>query len=207
MISSKNELHFYLMADRMMNRGYFTTSFRNIIKEWISPDYIMRFLVAMRYKDYYEHIRGCKLQRLKWTRRYRKLSLKLGFSIGSDVFGYGLLIPHWGTIVVGGTNKVGNYAVLHTSTCITDNEKIIGNALYLSSGAKITSKVILGDNISIAANSVVNKNCAGNMLLAGTPAVPLRESVPWYIRDGSRFKERIRKIEDLKKRMNIDLAE
>lgn len=46
------------------------------------------------------------------------------------------MIPHYGTIVVGGTNIIGNFAVLHTSTYITANHKIIGNGLYLSTGAK-----------------------------------------------------------------------
>ena len=198
---------FYLMADRMMNRGVFTPSFSMRVKEMLSPDYIIRFLVAMRYKSYYQQISGggviSNLKFQLWSRRYHRLSLKLGFSIGADVFGYGLMIPHWGTIVVGGSNRVGNYAVLHTSTCITDNAKVIGNALYLSSGAKITSHVILGDNVSIAANSVVNKDCPGNALLVGAPAVPKRESSSWYIRDGFRFEERVKQIEELKKRMNI----
>lgn len=207
MITNKNELRFYLMADRMMNRGVFSSSFSMRIKELLSPDFIMRFLVAMRYKSYYQHIkRGGVMNILKyqlWSRRYHRISLKLGFSIGADVFGYGLMIPHWGTIVVGGSNRIGNYAVLHTSTCITDNAKVIGNALYLSSGAKITSHVTFGDNVSIAANSVVNKDCSGNALLVGAPAVPKRESSPWYIRDGVRFEERVKQIEELKKRMNI----
>lgn len=63
----------------------------------------------------------------KW--RFFRLSRKLGFSIGYDVFDYGLVIPHYGTIVVGNTNRIGPYAVLHTSTCITDTGRRIGQAL------------------------------------------------------------------------------
>lgn len=63
----------------------------------------------------------------------------MGITIVYNVFGYGLVIPHYGTIVVGESNNIGNYAVLHTSTCISSNGKIIGNGLYLSTGAKITS--------------------------------------------------------------------
>lgn len=80
---------------------------------------------------------------------HRKLGMKLGFTIGKDVFGYGLVIPHYGTIVVGENNRCGNYCVLQTSTCISNNEKKIGNALYLATGAKITSRCILGDNVSV----------------------------------------------------------
>lgn len=68
--------------------------------------------------------------------RYKSLGIKLGFTIPINVFGYGLVIPHYGTIVVGAGNTIGNYAVLHTSTCITAGNKIIGDALYLSTGAK-----------------------------------------------------------------------
>lgn len=57
MITNKNELMFYLMADRMMNRGVFTPSFSMRVMEMLSPDYIMRFLAAMRYKSYYQQIK------------------------------------------------------------------------------------------------------------------------------------------------------
>lgn len=103
--------------------------------------------------------------------RFKKLSLKLGFSIGPNVFGYGLVIPHWGTIVVGDSNRIGNYCVLHTSTCITDNKKEIGDALYVSAGSIITSKITLGNNVSIGAKSLVNKSFNNeNILLTGSPA-------------------------------------
>lgn len=57
----------------------------------------------MRKANYYSHFSplslGVKFIYYKW--RYRKLGLKLGFSIGYKCFGYGLVIPHYGTIVVG----------------------------------------------------------------------------------------------------------
>ena len=56
------------------------------------------------------------MQRYYYKYRFRKLGMKLGFTISENVFGYGLVIPHYGTIVVGSGNRVGNYAVLHTST-------------------------------------------------------------------------------------------
>ena len=82
----------------------------------------------------------------------------LGFSIGYDSCDYSSVIPHHGTIVVGNTNKIGPYAVLHTSTCITDTGRIIGKGLSLSTGAKITAGEVLGDHITVATNSVVTKS-------------------------------------------------
>lgn len=58
MIENNMHLRFYLKADLMMNRGYFTTPFRIWLQELLSPDYIMKFLKAMRKVQYYSH---CKV--------------------------------------------------------------------------------------------------------------------------------------------------
>lgn len=130
------------------------------------------------------------------------LGERLGFSIGHDIFGYGLRIPHYGTIVVGGTNRIGNYAVLHTSICISDNGKEIGDGFYCSTGVKITSKVTLGNNISVGANSLVNKDFNENdVLIAGVPAKLVKEAKPWYVRDN--YAERINSISELKKEYGL----
>lgn len=200
-IQSKKELKFYLMADRMMNRGKFKRTFKDYVLDFIMPDYIMRYLTLMRKISYYSNRRGLEKYLCYYYKlRYNRLALKLGFSIGYNCFGYGLVIPHYGTIVVGQSNRIGNYAVLHTSTCISDNGKQIGNAFYLSTGAKVTSKIVLGDNISIGANSLVNKsNIEGNVMLAGTPARIIKTTEAWYIRDGKAYSSKIDKIESLKK--------
>lgn len=135
--------------------------------------------------------------------RYKRLGVKLGFSIGFNSLGYGAVIPHYGTIVVGGSNRLGNYVVLHTSTCISDNEKIIGDALYLATGAKMTSKIMIGDNVSVGANSVVNKSFGSNIMIAGAPAKEIKESQAWYIRDGESYYKKFHKIEELKRKMNL----
>lgn len=142
---------------------------------------------------------GGKFMYIYYKWKYNRLSMKLGFSISPNVFGYGLVIPHYGTIVVGETNHIGNYCVLHTSTCISGNGKNIGDGLYLSTGAKLTAKINLGNNISVAANSVVTKSfMENNLLLAGVPAQIKTKSEPWFIRDGEIFRQRHEQCEALK---------
>lgn len=176
-------------------------------KEILMGGGIMDYLQYMRRCSYYKHQEGITAKILFFYNywMFRKLAVKYGFSIGYDVFGYGLVIPHYGTIVVGPSNRIGNFAVLHTSTCITDNNKQIGNALYLSSGAKITSKIILGDNVTIGANAVVNKSfIEGNCLLVGVPCLKKKDEDAWYIKDGEKFRNRVSIVEKYK---NYNLQE
>lgn len=188
------------MADRMMNRGCFKKTVKDRIRELVLPDYTMQYLVYMRKANFYTHQHGglAKIVGAYYKLKQRKLGIKLGFSIANDVFGYGLVIPHYGTIVVGGGNQIGNYAVLHTSTCITNGHKVIGDGLYVSTGAKLTSTEHLGDNVMVAANSVVAKSIEeSNVLLVGMPAVVKNHQGPWYNKE-ERIRNKVLKIEQFK---------
>lgn len=186
----------------MMNRGYFKPSLTERIKHFFIKDDILTFLKLMRKCQYYSQLGG--VMNLYYRIKYSNLSKKLGFSIGYDTFGYGLVIPHYGTIVVGNSNRCGNYCVLHTSTCISDNGKTIGNALYLSTGAKLTSKIEIGDNVSVGANSVVNKSFPeGNIMIAGAPARLIKPMDAWYIRDGKSYEDKMNAVEELKLKMKL----
>lgn len=215
-VRSKSELAFFIKADMMMNRGKFKWALTDRVKHLIMPDFIMNYLYAMRNTSFYSYLNfkvlppPClsnilrrflvKLKLGYWNRKYQYLGIKLGFSIGCNSLGYGVFIPHYGTIVVGDSNRIGNYAVLHTSTTVSGNGKVIGDALYLSTGAKMTSKLSLGNNISVAANSVVNKSFeADNLVIGGIPANVIKESQAWYVRDGSLYSMRVQKIEELKR--------
>lgn len=138
-----------------------------------------------------------------WKLLYDRIGVKLGFSIGYKCFSYGLVIPHYGTIVVGGDNRCGRYCVLHTSTCISGEHggKRIGDALYLSSGAKINKPIHLGNNVQIASNSVVNKSfCEDNIVLAGMPATIKKTGNPtWY--QGWDAEKRVAMIEERRKQL------
>lgn len=213
MIRSRKELKFFIMADMMMNRGKFRWTVTDRIKHLILPDKIMQYLVAMRKAAYYSDIQlftpprfrvFAKILKAWYFRRYHNLGLKLGFSIGRDTLGYGAVIPHYGTIVVGGRNRLGNYTVLHTSTCITDNGITIGNALSLSTGSIITKQISLGDNVTVAANSLVNQSFPNNCLLAGTPAgVKRKENKPWYEQAGQQYIRRVQAVEALKQKLGL----
>lgn len=120
------------------------------------------------------------------------------------MFGYGLVIPHYGTIVVGEDNQFGNYCVLHTSVCIAAHGKRGGDGLYVSTGTKITSALTLSDNVSIGAQSLVNKSFAeSDIMLAGSPATIKKKMPAWYVRDGATYTRRVEAVERLRRQMGL----
>ena len=111
--------------------------------------------------------------------------------------GYGVVIPHYGTIVVNGEARVGNFAVLHTCTCIA-GRKTIGDHFYLSTGSQVTGDIILGDGVSVSAHSLVNKSSENNVLLVGAPAQVKKTDYPlWVERDGETFTARVKRVKEL----------
>lgn len=205
-ISSRKQLSFVLKADYMMNRGKFSPSFTDRLKNLLLPDYIMAYLAVMRKASFYKGWGGIigRILFLYYSRKFRALGIKLGFSIDKDSLGYGVVIPHHGTIVIGGSNSIGNYAVLHTSICISANGKNIGNGLYCATGVKMTSRLTLGNNVSVGANSVVNKSFeSDDIMIAGMPANYIKEKKAWYL--GSSYEQKVQRVEELRKILNVEL--
>ena len=106
---------------------------------------------------------------------------------------------------MGQNNKIGNYAVLHTSTCITSRPKSIGDYFYDSTGATVITGEAIGDNVMVSANSVVIKGCiGGNALLVGAPAYRKKTIPAWFEYQGNTNTiNRIRLVERLKKSIGL----
>lgn len=189
MISTRKELKKFIKADFIMNYGEY--SFKRRIICLLSGDLISKFLKQLRKTEYSVNKRSIFASLQKF--RLKKISYKAGFSIALNVFDYGLVIPHHGTIVVGSGNKIGRFCVLHTSTCIGEGEKNIGDGFYLSAGAKVFKNITIANNVSIGSNSLVNKPILkANSLYAGVPALYIKESEPWYVRDGEKYEKRVK---------------
>jgi serine acetyltransferase len=109
--------------------------------------------------------------------------------------------------VIGGRNRIGNYANINTCTNIVDNGSTIGDFLFLASGAKITKGVHLGNDVMIGANSVVNQSFDNNTLLVGMPAIAKRTTKRWIKEGGyeldERWYNRLKNVDNLKERMGV----
>jgi serine O-acetyltransferase len=100
----------------------------------------------------------------------RRLSALTGITIPPNTFGYGVYIPHWGSIVVNGTARFGNNCVIQSGVNISENV-VGGDHVYIGAGAKILSDVHIADDVIIGANAVVTKDISTpNVVVAGIPA-------------------------------------
>ena len=205
MITTKKELKFYIAADRVMNGLSPSSTLMEKIRGALVYDAkykSVEYLRILRHVEYYSKSRSVigKVLYIYYRRLYNIAEYKYSMKIGINTCGYGLVIPHFGCIRIGTPNSIGNYAVLHFGCLIAASDSVIGNGFYMSSGARITSKITLGDFVTVGANSVVNKSFGNNCLLAGIPAGIKREGYrQWYERDGKTFKSRVEKVELLRK--------
>lgn len=172
MIESKQDYKLYLEQDKLA-----------LGKEYMRPkfigDEIWIFQRLMRKTEYYKNCHKTifsKIYSYFLLFKYHKMRIKLGFSIPLNVFGPGLSIAHRGTIVVNGNSKIGKNCRIQECTTIgatNGNEKapILGDNIFIGSGARIIGNIKIADNIAIGANALVNKSFEEkNITVAGVPA-------------------------------------
>lgn len=113
--------------------------------------------------------------------KFRKISVKLGFSIPINVFGPGLSLPHRGNIIINPQTCIGENCRIHVGVNIgayRDKAPRIGSNVYIGPGAIIFGDIEIADNCHIGANATVNKSVLEpNCSIGGTPAKVLRTNV------------------------------
>jgi serine O-acetyltransferase len=177
MITDKETLAFYLAADR-----FALGKTRKHPKLFF--DEIWKFQILLRKCEFYKNTQSNHSIPALFARyRYHRLSVKLGFDISMNVFGPGMKINHRGTLVINGNSRIGKWCDLHPGVCVGDNpvlsgngEKItnvptVGDYVFLGPGAKLFGKIIVGDNVMISANAVVNCDVENDKVVFGNPMV------------------------------------
>jgi serine O-acetyltransferase len=179
MIKSKADYQYYRAADRIALGISIEKTFLQQLKSILFPHHIWAFQKTLRKLEYYRNCKKdllSKLYMIYLIRRYRQQSLKLGFTIPENVFGPGLSIAHYGSIVINDRAKVGANCRLHVGVNIgaasgSSKAPVLGDHCYIGPGAKIYGDIHLADGIAIGANAVVNKSFdEPNICIAGVPA-------------------------------------
>lgn len=177
-IDSKKKYKEYLRSDAIA-LGINSNTTKHKVKNLFFPNYIWSFQKTLRKLEYYNNCKSKGINKfyfyyLKF--KYRKKSMKLGFSIPINVFGPGLSIVHYGTIVINSAAKIGANCRIHACVNIgaSGGEKKapqIGDNVYIGPGAKIYGNIRISNNTAIGANAVVNKSFhEEHIAIAGVPA-------------------------------------
>ena len=183
MICTKNDLRKYIELDKSA-LGLSDKKLINLFKELLFPNYIERFQKLLRISEYHKNNNRNLINKILFIYYYFlfvRLSVKLGFSIPLNVFGPGLCIVHYGTIVVSANAKVGANCRIHPSTCIgaaggKNEAPTIGDNVYIGPGAKLYGNIIIENNIAIAPNAAVSSNFTERgILIGGVPAKKIKE--------------------------------
>ena len=109
-----------------------------------------------------------------------KYAYKTGFQIPPCVFDKGLTIWHWGMIIINQDTRIGENCTLHPNVIrgkrkTNGKSPVIGRNVYVCGGARILGDIIIGDNVTIAPNTVVFKNVPSNCVVAGNPAIIIKK--------------------------------
>lgn len=169
-IRSKQEYLLYIAADLA---AHYQTEYK-WIHRFNRP--LIHFQLLLRRAEYYENCRKDifgRIYLIVLKVRLMKISTHLGFTIPRHVFGPGLSIAHWGSIVVHPKVRIGNNCRIHSAVNIgvyNGRCPVIGDNVYIGPGAKLYGGIRIGDNVVIGANAVVNKDVPSNVTVAGMPA-------------------------------------
>ena len=183
MITNKEQYFQYIEQDALAH-GINNRNIINKIKYLINPQPTFQFQRRLRKIEYYKNCKRGLFNKLYYyylLYGFKKKSIKLGFSIPPNVFGPGLAIIHYGTIVVNPRAKVGANCRIHVCTNIGESGGVvgapqIGDNVYIGPGAKIYGNIAIANNTVIAANAAVNKTIEEpGMMIAGVPAKPIKK--------------------------------
>lgn len=190
MIHSRQDLKYFLDQDRKaLNKPNVGVLIK--IKEFFFPDPIWKFERLLRYAEYYHNTRNVNFLHgggYLWYRyRLHNQSVKLGFSIPLNVCESGLSIVHYGAIVINHNAHIGKNCRIHACVNIgaSAGKQIaptIGDNVYIGPGAILFGDIRISNNITIGANSTVNKSFEEEgTVIAGTPASVVKRECPNWL--------------------------
>lgn len=175
MITNKETLKLYLDADKFA---------LGINRRFPRPfmDSIWKYERTLRYYEYHKNV-GNKLRSYIYSLILTIRGEKLGFSISGNCFGLGLRINHHGLLIVNAKARIGKWCDIHQGVNIGENGyidengisisevPILGNYCFIGPGAKIFGNCVIGNNVRIGANSIINKDVPNNYTTYGIPQV------------------------------------
>jgi len=148
------------------------------------------YLSNKQYKTllFYRLSRSLRPGFLKWVfwHLYLDSSQKSGLEILTQKLGGGVILPHWGRILLNAEEIGANLYCFHNVTVGNDyksGKPKIGKNVFIGTGSVILGKITIGDNVVIGASSFVNSDVPSNSLVAGNPAKIIKSIDDTYIEE------------------------
>ena len=180
-INSLKDLRLYISGD--LFRYMTSSSPKSFLRGWYIAGFRYTFFMrCCRYfgkkgKLYFPLFLICRIA-------LRHYSVKYGFQIPWQTeIGPGLMIGHYGTLIVNPYSKIGINCNLSVGVLLGLNHKFdetgkslgfeypeIGDRVSIGNGAKIIGGVRIGDDCVIGVNTVVTKDISDRSVVVGIPA-------------------------------------
>lgn len=136
----------------------------------------LKYIIAWRKAVYYgrKHPLG-----IYYRIRLKSLSERSGIQIPTDTkIGKGLLIAHFGTIIINPAVTMGDNINIAPNVLIGKTNRgdrkgvpTIGNDVWIGAGSVIVGNINIGDDVLIAPNAYVNTDVPSHSIVLGNPAV------------------------------------
>jgi serine O-acetyltransferase len=140
---------------------------------------VYRFIKALRTIEYYKNNkRGWRaIMYVLYKQFFQRLQVKTQLFLMPNVFGKGLRIEHPGFAWIDESSRIGENCTILPRVLLGKKVPgipipniIIGNNCYIGTGVTILGPLQIGDNVIIAAGSVVIHDVPSNVIVAGNPA-------------------------------------
>lgn len=171
MIKDKKTLNEYLTYESRLYDKKSTNSFIPRISE---KGLIWKYIILLRLCEYLFN-KNKKIRYLFYLYRFKKLGLKLGFSVPLNVIEKGFLIYHTGNLVINAKHIGQNFSIAGTAFLVAKGQNsenpVLGNNVSLGMNVTIIGGVNIASMVAIGAGSVVTKSfLKENITIAGNPA-------------------------------------
>lgn len=193
LIRDKKTLNEWLAEDKKFYKYPRANVFIRLLLRFVSnplsdESVIWSYIKCLRFLEY--HLNKCDMggkinvdglmhspyhfiMSLYYLHRLNKLSYKTGFQIPPNVCGPGLNIYHFGPIIINTFTQIGKNVTLYPGVLMGWKKAggpcpIIGDNVFIGSGAKIIGGVHIGNNVTIGQNCVVVKDIADGKTIMST---------------------------------------
>ena len=143
MINSRAELKYYIEQDKLADKITRKRPIPFLITGG-GMNLIWKYKIYLRKTEYYKNTAQGFLKKIAYFYyliNWRRLGVKLGFSIGLNCFKEGLSLPHYGTIIINENARIGKNCrvlpgVVIGATSGNPQGATIGDNVYIGVGAK-----------------------------------------------------------------------